>query len=355
MLNNEYYLWGAGIYGGRLIEFVKNDMSFKAVIDNDLEKQGTLFHGLPVISYADAKNNHPDVKIVVSTAMPHEIRNFLLKEGLVQNRDFYLIYDFLPRYYWEKNRLVASHSNLIATTRCNLKCESCQAYITIAANHKHMKANDIIKNVDLMFAHIDSFLNINFPCGESLLNSELPDVCSYIYENYAERYYAMTIQTNRTVTPKDDVMCRFSDSKTVFSISDYPENMRVKERFIEKCNEFNVSYFNNSTCKKENWYDFGDSRVVTETNPEKLRKRFDDCWIPGAGVFEGWLYLCTVQPWSHAVVGAGTREHSDVFDLRKPKTETTREEVYRLISRQPELGYISHCMRCNGAIPISNQ
>ena len=353
MLENKYFLWGAGTYGARLIEYMKNDLSFVAVIDNDPQKQVVNFQGLPVIGYDEAKEYLPETKIVVSNVMPHEVRNFLIKESYIDKQDFYTIYDFLPRYFGLKNRLVASHANMIATTACNIKCEACQSYIPYAAGHRHINAESIISNVDLMFNHIDSFMNINFPCGESLLNSKLPEVCKYIYEKYKGRYYIMVIKTNGTVIPKDDAMRCFAGCKTVFSISDYDENITIKKKVTEKCDEFGVRWYNNSACVKDKWYDFGDSRIITETIPGKLRERYKKCWIPGAGIYEGWLYLCTVQSWSHAVVKAGSRESGDVFDLRQPKNETSREELYRIISRQPEHGYISHCMRCNGTMPIT--
>ena|GEM_PF-1904426 len=356
-LNKEYYLWGAGTYGGRLIDFMDGNLNFKAVIDSDTTKHGTLFHGVEVIGYDKSISDNPNNKLILSQAMPHEVRNFLLKEGYQENEDFFLIYDFLPRYFWQTRRkVVASHANLIATTICNLNCDSCQAYMNVAEIHRHISASEITKGVDLMYKHVDSILNINYPCGESLLNKELTDACQYIYDNYKDRYHAMTIQTNGTIIPDDETMKKLASSKTVLSISDYEANKKTKYKLIEKCNVFGVQWFNNSTCKRENWYDFADSHVLRASTDFELKEHFKKCWIPGMGVFEQYIYLCTIQAWSHAVVGMnkefGERSEYDVFDMTQPKTETSQEVLYKLISRQLDKGYISHCARCDGTTPI---
>ena len=351
-MSTEYYLWGAGTYGGRLIEFMRNDLTFKAVIDSDPLKQGKDFHGLPVLSYDEARNEMPEAKIVISLVQPYEIRKFLLSEGFAENQDFYLIMDFLPIFYKAKGKLVSFHANLIATTKCTLKCEACQTYIPRAKNHVNRSAAEMIKDIDLMFSYVDSFLTINFACGESLLNIELPEVCRYIYENYSDRYLNVGIVTNGTIIPSDDVMRVLSESKVILSISEYVEHKITRKRLIEKCKEFSVNWFENTSCDQGNWYDFGDPNKISMTNPDNLKNRFTECWIPCACIYDGWLYLCAVQAWSHAVVGAGTREPGDAFDLTLPKTEKNSKDAYRILSRQPELGYISHCMRCNGTIPI---
>ena len=351
MQNNEYYLWGAGTYGRRIINFMKNDLTFKAVIDNDQKKQKTLFCGLPVISYAEAKKKLPETKMVISLARPYAVRELLLNEGFVQNRDFYFAYDFPSKYYWSKRRLVVGNANLIATTLCNMHCIECQSFIPIAQNYRNYTAEDIKCDVDLMFKHIDAELNIIFSCGESLLNSEaLADACSHIKSKYSGRYHALCIITNGSIIPDDGILHAFSKSNTILSITDYPENKEVTRKLVEKCILLNVPYFINASSKEANWYEYGDPRVLLETNPERLRSR--KCWTKGAAFFEGRLYMCAMQAWFNAVVEPDAREPSDVFDLRQPKTVDTIEEVFRMISMQSELGYVSHCMRCNGMKPL---
>jgi len=356
MLNSEYFIWGAGTYGRRLIQFMGDDIRFKGVIDNNPAKQGTVFHGVPVISYEQAKEFMPkfisSTKMVIALSIPTQVRSLLQQDGLIENEDYYTILDFVPRFYWAKNELVAKTINLLPTTMCNMKCESCQSYIPYAVNKNSTSAFDLKHDIDSAFKHIDRAININICAGESLLNKQLPEVTAYIYEKYADRYFEMCIQTNGTIIPADDDMRRFSYAKVIFSVSEYPENPKITEKFINACKKFNVEWYSNRQADRELWHDFGNPHEVTQTNPEQLRIRYQQCFIPGAAVYEGWLYLCAAQSWSHAIAAAGTRQQGDAFDLCQPKTTKSREEVFRIISRQPEQGYISHCMRCNGTIPV---
>ena len=348
MLKSEYFLWGAGTYGARLIEVMKDELRFKAVIDNDTKKQGTFFHNIPVISYEEAKAYLPEVKIVISQAIPRKVRKFLEDEGFVQNVDFFTLFQFIPRYYWDKNKLVTQNINATCTTACNMRCSSCQFYGHIAKTHRHLSSDEIQSDFDLLFKHIDYVMEIPICTGESLLNAEVAaDACSYVYENYKDRYYVLSIVTNGSVIPSDEVMRSFTKSKTVISISAYPKNSNTMQALINKCKEFGVSHLLNTTCNVDNWHDFGDPRTLSIAVPTQLS---DGCWTAAQGLLDGWLYMCSIQAYAQEIVGIGSIQPGDAFDLRHPVSDESRKEVYRIISAQPEKGYVSHCTRCYGML-----
>lgn len=349
MLNHEYFIWGAGTYGKRLTEFTSGDITFKAVIDNAPKKQGKLFCGLDVISYEEAKKILPQVKVVVSPVQPRSIIAFLKNEGFVQNEDFYSVYQFLPRYYKELDKLAPMAVCLAATTACNMNCTGCQSYINLAKNGKHFDTDKLKSDVDLFFTHIDAVMHLCFNCGESLLNAKaVAEICLYVYENYADRYHTLSLITNGSVIPSDEAMNIFSKSDVIFSVSEYAKFPQKKEELFKKCGEYNVPIFNNTTCISENWYDLGDPRIISDEKCEKIRQ--EGCWTTGVGLSGGLLYTCASQMWAHEVAGIGELNPGDAFDLRQPVTKETREEAYRVISTQPELGYVSHCARCNGVM-----
>jgi len=353
MENHEYYLWGAGIYGARIIDYMKNDLAFKAVIDNDPKKQGSVFHGMPVVSYEAARDNLPNAKIIIALNVPTEIRELLLADGFVERKEFFTVHDFIPWFYWaNKNSIVVKSIDVAATTKCNMKCDGCQTFMPFAVNSKHISAESILNDVELLFTHADAIMNLNFCTGESLLNKDLPEICYQIYKKYTGRYGWLLVQTNGTIIPDDAVLRRVSKSKALFGISNYPENKKTTEKLVAKLSEFNIKwYFNRAGGKREIWYDWGDPRVVKENNMENLRKLYARCWKPGMALVDGWLYICAAQAWSHLIVNAGTLEPGDAFDLRQLKNDETRNNLYKIISRQPpKKGYISHCTRCNSVM-----
>jgi len=351
MVNDEYYLWGAGKFGARVIEFLKKDIAFKAVIDNDPKKQGTLFRGLPVISFDEASSKLPETKIIIAMNRIAEIKAFLQRKRFIENQDYYSLIGFIPRYYWAKNKsLVFRTVSIGVTTKCTMKCKGCNTLIPYVVNSKNIDTENILNDIDLLFSYVDSVITLNITVGESLINQELPDICFRIFEKFSGRYAEMIIQTNATVLPDDDAMRSFSKSKVFFVPSNYPENKTKTEVLINKCNEFGVGwYYNEAGGNRENWFDPGNPNCINETSPVKLQQRYKECRKPGMGLYNGWLYICAQQTWSHVVAEAGIVESGDAFDLRQPVSETSREELYRIITQQPtETGYLSQCMRCYG-------
>jgi hypothetical protein len=227
----------------------------------------------------------------------------------------------------------------------------------IAKNRRNLSADAVVSDIDLVFKYIDRAMNLNCAVGENLLNSELPDICTYLYENYSWRYGNLTVQTNGSIVPENNAMRRFKDSGTIFGISNYPENAESTMMFIEKCNEFGIKwYYNAAGGDRGAWIDYGDPRVTRETDSVKLRELYNECWKPGMAVYNGRLYICSLQMWSHLVAEVGSLEPGDAFDLRQLKTESSCSELHRIISRQPpEKGYIDHCMRCNGVMTLLNR
>lgn len=352
MLSDEYYLWGAGTMGARLIEFMKNDIEFKAVIDKNPIKHGTLFHGIPVVSFDEIRDTLPKVKIVISQNIPTKARDYLLSNGFIENKDFYIIHDFIPYFYWHKDRSLSFKSvDVAVTTLCNMNCDGCQAFIPFSVSRSDKKTEDVINDVDLIFSHIDFFMNYNICVGESLLNKNLPDICEYVHDNYYGRYHYLTIQTNGMIIPSDNDLCRYSKINAIFSISDYTKNKKSRDRLINKLNEFNISWYTNAHSDKENmWFDFGNPNHINETDPIKLCERFKKCWKPCTSVHNGFFYMCIAQGYSHISAITDTLEPGDAFDLRQPKTEASREELYNILIKKSKRGYISHCMRCNSVL-----
>jgi hypothetical protein len=330
---------------------MKEDLSFKAVIDNDPKKQGTIFCGLPVVSYDDVKNNLPKIKIVVAKAYPGEICSFLSDRGLKENEDFFSMNDFIPRYYWAKDKTLVFRTVYVAVTNmCTMNCNGCCVYIPMAKSRKHISAESVMHNLDLFFSHIDSVMVIKITVGESILNKELPDICYRINEKYKERFGELIIETNATVLPDDEAMPRFTESGMKFALSNYPENIKNTKKFTDKCDMFNTKwYFNSEGGNRESWLDYGNPNIIKETDSEKLREHYSKCFKPGMGLHDERLYICFLQSWSHFIAEAGTLEQGDAFDLRQPKTANSRKELYKILTRQPPgQGYLSHCMRCNG-------
>lgn len=97
-------IWGTGEISCRYINKYNKRMSdyvnIVAFIDNDIEKQGTIFYGYPVISYEDIDNYNYDY-IVIMNNYVKEIYEQIGKE--VENDEIVISLDQLFELYMEKN------------------------------------------------------------------------------------------------------------------------------------------------------------------------------------------------------------------------------------------------------------
>lgn len=358
MLNSEYYVWGAGAFGARIIEFMKDDLEFKAVIDSDPKKQGTIFCGLPVISYEQARPQLPKAKIVIAITYPTECCAILRQQSFVENQDYFTINDFLSRYYWEKNQtLVCRTASFGVTTHCTMKCDGCMVYMPYVGKRVHYNKEDILKNIDLLFNHLDRAMLLNITVGESLLNPELADLCMEIHSKYSNRYFEFLIQTNATVIPSAEDMKKFAQANVKFVPSDYPENKGKTELFIKKCEEYHVKWHYGQNGKnRDTWFDFGNPNIINEEDSNRLEERFQNCFKPGMVLGNKRFYMCYMQAWANLLLDISTSSgggDGDAFDLTQPKTEKTRQELYKILCRDaPPRGYLEHCKRCYGTTKL---
>lgn len=352
----EYYIWAAGTYGRRLINFLRDnapELKVIAYIDNDPKKQGTMYQGLPVISWEEAKPTVPEKKIIISLSLPTQVRDFLLEQGYVENDDFFSEFAFLPRYFWATQRKIVTPNVLIFTNNnCCCKCDGCYAYIPYVKKSFSCSLESFKHTADLMFKHFDKCLNINIVGGETLLNKNVADLCVYLKENYSHKFATMNIATSGIIIPSDEEMQKFAFAKTEFSLSDYVDtDERAAKNLpivIEKCKQFGVHYYRDRQCDRDVWFDLGNPYEINITDPEVLKSNFNKCFKTVTSCLDGKLFGCFMQHWRWLATGVSAPQGDDWFDLNQEVTEESREKLYRILSYQPELGYHSGCANCGG-------
>jgi len=352
----EYYIFAAGTYGRRLINFLCDnapELKIIAYIDNDPKKQGTVYQGLSVISYEKAKPTLPQKKIIISLSLPTQVRDFLLAEGYVENEDFFSEFGFLPRYFWAVHKKIVTPNVLIFTNNsCICKCDGCYAYIPYVKKSFSCSLENFKNTTDLMFKHFDKCLNINIVGGETLLNKNVADLCVYLRENYASKFGTMNIATSGILIPSDEDMKKFAFAKTEFSLSDYTESdERAKKNLpllIEKCKEFGVHCYRDRQCDREVWFNLGNPYEINITDSEQLKTNFNKCFKTVTSCLDGKLFGCFMQHWRWLATGISEPHGDDWFELEQDVTSESREQLYKILSYQPKLGYHTGCAHCGG-------
>lgn len=353
---NEYYIWAAGTYGRRLVNFLREnapEVNVIAFIDQDSRKKGTVYNGLPVIDWENAKLNVPRVKVIISMSLPTEPRDFLLREGFIEFEDFFTDLSFVPRYFWEtKKQLVISNTVVLPTNRCPLNCDGCYAYVPYAKKKFVCDFESLKKNINELFKHIDKSINLNMSGGETLLNKAIPDFCVYLHDNLSDKYMTHNITTSGTILPTDEDMKKFAYAKTEFSISNYSEiNETAREihpQLLEKCDKFGVYHYLDRQCDHGLWFDLGNPYEINITDSIELSSRFNRCFKTTSSCLDGKLFACVMQHWRYVATGVSAPNDDDYFDLSNDVTEDSRERIMRVITRQPKLSYQLGCMNCGG-------
>ena len=171
-------LYGAGIVFKicqNLFEKVNIKISF--IIDRDVNKQGTSWNGIPIISYEDAKNKIENQKIVIMTAHTayNEIIDLLEKQGKKEYKDFCSIGQFICERFWKtKRKKCLYHVDMAITTKCTFQCRNCNMFIPYYKEQKDFTFEELKNNVDLLFSRIDYIVYFGLVGGEPLLNPALP-------------------------------------------------------------------------------------------------------------------------------------------------------------------------------------
>lgn len=356
MQNNKYYIWAAGTYGRRLINFLRDNapnLKVIAFIDNDPKKQGTIYQNLPVISWEEVKPNIPRAKIIISLSLPTQVRDFLLDSGYLENIDFFSEFAFIPRYFWATEKKIVTPNVLIFTNNsCVCDCDGCYAYIPYVKKPFVCSMESFKNTADLMFKHFDKCLNINIVGGETLLNKNVADLCVYLRTSHAEKFGTINIATSGLIIPSDEEMKKFALAKTELSLSDYTKidkkAAKMLPLLIEKCKEFGVHYYRDRQCDREVWFDLGNPYEININDPEELKLRFNKCFKTVTSCLDGKLFGCFMQHWRWLATGISEPHGDDSFDLNQDVTDQSREALYKILSYQPALGYHTGCAHCGG-------
>lgn len=83
------YIWGAGDTAEVAFYFLHSSFHVRGVFDSDPDKQGTLFHGIPIMGF-NPEERKIDEPIIIASIYWKEIAKHLIEFGLVPFRDFVL-------------------------------------------------------------------------------------------------------------------------------------------------------------------------------------------------------------------------------------------------------------------------
>ncbi|MCR8712255.1 radical SAM protein [Campylobacter sp. W0066.1] len=95
---------------------------------------------------------------------------------------------------------------LVLTTRCTLRCESCNNLMQYfsPSNQYTCTLEGIIESLDLLLSKVDSIARVRIIGGEPLLFKYLPQLIDYL--DTQKKILTFSLVTNATIDFKDELM-----------------------------------------------------------------------------------------------------------------------------------------------------
>ncbi|MCM1182644.1 MAG: radical SAM protein [Roseburia sp.] len=345
---NSVVLYGAGIVGGicRTL-FERIDLEIPFVIDRDPKKQGTLWSGIPIVSYEDAKKKMNGQKIVVMAghAAYGNIAGFLREQGLTEFKDFCNVGHFMSEWLWTAKRMnCVFHVDMTITTKCTLNCRHCNLFIPYHKEHVNFAFDEMKRNIDLFFERIDFVTYFGLIGGETFLNPDLEKLIIYLGENYRKQIGKITVITNGTVVPKQLLLEAIKRYDMYLSISDYTNVVPYGEKmdaFEESVKAYGIDYYRNASIV---WTDFGFPEKPLKRTPEQLEEHLQSCRPNWNALHDGKFYYCNVS-WCAEQSGHFRLQKEDYIELET--IDPNDKEACRKIVELSR-GTSSFCKICGG-------
>lgn len=368
--HKKVYIFGAGKIGRTTGLTLTALGLLGGYIDNDRERQGTVFLDRLVISLEEYLRFEDEPAIVVACAEKHalEIEKQLKQKRLIRGKDYFFCEEFhnkilpiISTLYLDKVYIRLAQITL--TERCSLKCKKCaHACYNVDGSAEDMDLLAVYNSADNFFSKVDLVNEFVLIGGEPLLYKHLLQAIEYIGEKYRNQMGVYCITTNGTIVPNEEVLRACQKYQVLFRISNYskaiPRLKKSQQKLIAALEKYQIEY--KLAIEDGNWIDYGFEYLNKEMDEKKLIETFDKCLTPCREVRENKLYFCvmarSVSDNLHLEEGQG-----DYLDLDKLHGENYKRELMEFNLGYSEKGYLDMCHRCHGMdainypIPVAEQ
>ncbi|MDR2695231.1 MAG: hypothetical protein LBC79_02475 [Deltaproteobacteria bacterium] len=238
----------------------------------------------------------------------------------------------------KEDRVVLPRVSVGVTTRCTLNCDKCVAHIPDVQTHADVPADEMIRDLQALFACADCIYDLNLSGGETFLHPDLADILRFCAAS--GKADKIDVSTNGTVMPGAKALAALRETKATVRISDYgPALQPDVEKLKELLKENGITYIH---VAGNYWYDTGE---FAQPQAGSAKRRFLVCaQRVGFPFFNGKLNVCS---YALALEEGGTDVpglEDGFIDLRRTDPAAFREQWRQLRKRR----VISACAYCAG-------
>lgn len=370
--------FGTGLIGEEFILLAqKKEITISLFCDNDVNKWGKDFFGIPIVSLEELCQNKEDyVFFITNVRYAEEITAQLKEKGIKE------IYS----YQQEKMMLLADHENPIEqityyqqkeyeaekvqnpsgafvsnmlmdiTSYCNLKCKHCAAKIPYFESHSHKTFGEFKERIDLCGTFFDAINTFTLSGGEPLLNPDLYEMLRYAGSK--EFIKQVTVVSNGTLLPKEEELDTLNKEKVKFVFSNYgPISNKISENFA-LLRKHRIAH---QSIDNEHWFEVSHEIYDRKESKAESKEKLKNCTMNVCASISasGHFYRCSVTDNAYQKK-AIPPEQLDWVDLN---TETrTIPEIKKELHDYLAQDYLSICGYCAGRgadsvkiIPVAEQ
>ncbi len=347
--------YGVGLGASHSLKRIMKDFNVPFLVDIDESKWNRKFLGLDIIGPEAMLRLRNQRKIIVTIAPRRyeEIKKQFTAYGLAEYKDFCHIREFAVEWYYKYRRECCIFTIDVAiTTECTLLCGHCNMFTPYYRKRTSCSFSDMKNNFDLLFGRVDFVFVLRILGGEPLLNRDLERIVEYLHQCHGAKFGTVTITTNGTMIPDEELLTVCKRYDVVFEISNYKGATKDRNQtglLTAVLREKGISY-----TRRDNlvWRDFHFPAKRFLVEESSARRHMMECDPGWRGLNDGKFYFCNCA-WSAEKAGLFALEKADYIDLveLREHAEEDRMKLLKYSLGVMENGYMSFCRVCAGCGP----
>lgn len=344
--------YGFGCEASLCIDKLMEDFDIPFIIDNNPRKVGTSYKNIPIISWLQAKGIIGKNKIIITTRYRQymKIKETLHEADKEEYTDYCWIKEFIPEWYWKNKKECCLYTiDLTVSAKCDFKCINCNMFMPYYKKKNDITYEELTASVDAFFKVVDYVFYIGLIGGEPLLCNCLPQIITYISDNYGKQVGTFAIHTNASIEPSEQLIDVIKRNKVIIAVSDYGEESPCRDQMlktIEKYENAGISCDVRSTLE---WKDMGFPQNPKNYSDSEVIEHVKDCSADWRGLNDGKFYFCNIA-WSAEKSGLIELQKDDYIDLKEiaERGEDGKYELLRYSYSAYPKRYLSFCKICGG-------
>ncbi len=339
----------------------ENGIKVSGLCDNETRKVNKEIKGMNVIHTVNLTKKFPKARLLVAY---HNIQECVDQLTSMGYEEFYSPLEILKDYdaskyqhnlsqdyiqnkvsisiksheaYFNENLLHLRSLDIVITTKCSMKCESCANLMQYYTSPENTD-DKILAAVENLYKNVDEISEFRVIGGEPLINKNWHHIVNGIYENGNDR--KIFIYTNGTIPVKDEILKSFQGKNINFYVTDYGKLSRKIDILENSLKENKINYFRRPA---GNWVDCSSIRKHNRSPKDNATMFKECCAKQFYTLLSGKLYTCPFISNAYEL-DAIPNNPMDYVDLLNEK-ENLKEKIKKLVKMEK---FFPGCDFCDG-------